>query len=114
MKLPRRDFLATAVSATTGIGALSLGKAASAATATLKTAKTDVSTEALNQPANRPVLKLDVFKDPIIIDSVELLQKGKDHFVRVRSKDGAEGISVDNGRMDVLAPIFQKLIAPTS
>ena len=58
------------------------------------------------------MLKLEAFEDPIIIDSVELLQKGKDHFVRVRSQDGAEGISVDNGRMDVLGPIFQKLIAP--
>jgi L-alanine-DL-glutamate epimerase-like enolase superfamily enzyme len=58
------------------------------------------------------VLSIENFKNPIIIQSVELLQKGKDHFVRVRSQDGAEGISVDNGRMEVLAPIFQKLVAP--
>src|SRR6185369_98293 len=51
-------------------------------------------------------------KSPVIIESVQLLRKGRNHFVRVRSKDGAEGIAVDNGRADVLHPIFNKLIAP--
>src|SRR6185295_217700 len=73
---------------------------------------TDVSTEALNQAADSPVLKRDAFKDPITIESIELLKKGRDYFVRVRSKDGAEGISVDNGRMDVLHPILNRLVAP--
>ena len=40
---------------------------------------------------------------------IELLKKGRDHFVRVRSRDGAEGISVDNGRADLLHPIFNQL-----
>ena len=58
--------------------------------------------------ANQPIVKISAFKDPVIIESIELLQKGKDHFVRVRSKDGAEGISVDDGRMDVLHPILNR------
>jgi L-alanine-DL-glutamate epimerase-like enolase superfamily enzyme len=32
--------------------------------------------------------------------------------LRVRSKDGAIGISVDNGRADVLHPIINRLVAP--
>jgi len=67
---------------------------------------------ALEQAAARPVLARQSFKDPIPIESVEMLRKGRQYFVRVRSKDGAEGISVDNGRADVLYPIFNQLIAP--
>jgi L-alanine-DL-glutamate epimerase-like enolase superfamily enzyme len=48
----------------------------------------------------------------VIIESIELLRKGREHFVRVRSRDGAEGISVDNGRADVLHPILNRLVIP--
>src|SRR5438093_3155894 len=68
--------------------------------------------EALEQAAARPVLDTSLFKAPVIIDSVDLLRKGRAYFVRVRSKDGAEGLAVDNGRAEVLHPIFNKLVAP--
>src|SRR5581483_5755884 len=101
MKLNRRNFL----HATAGVGALSLIPAAVGR-------EPQVSDEILERAAARPVLPVKEFKQPIIIESVELLRKGKQHFVRVRSKDGAEGISVDDGRMDILHPIFNELIAP--
>src|SRR5438034_1094165 len=66
----------------------------------------------LEDAAAKPVLDLKALNGPIIIESIELLKKGREHFVRVRSKDGAEGISVDNGRADVLHPIFNQLIVP--
>ena len=72
----------------------------------------EVTVDALRKAAEKPVLNTKLFKDPIIIESLELLRKGKEHFVRVRSKDGAEGIAADNGRMDVLYPIFNHLVAP--
>ena len=68
--------------------------------------------EALEKAAARPVLDLKPFKEPVIIESIELLKKGREYFVRVRSKQGAEGIAVDNGRADVLHPILTKLVAP--
>jgi L-alanine-DL-glutamate epimerase-like enolase superfamily enzyme len=58
------------------------------------------------------VLDRAPFKGPVIIESIELLRKGREHFLRVRSQDGAEGISVDNGRADVLHPILNRLIIP--
>ncbi len=67
---------------------------------------------ALEKAAARPVLNASLFKAPVIIESLELLRKGRAHFVRVRSKDGAEGLAVDNGRADMLHPIFNKLVAP--
>jgi L-alanine-DL-glutamate epimerase-like enolase superfamily enzyme len=72
----------------------------------------EVSDQDLQRAAARPVLDLKSFTSPVIIESVQLLKKGRDYFVRVRSKDGAEGISVDNGRADVLHPILNKLVAP--
>jgi L-alanine-DL-glutamate epimerase-like enolase superfamily enzyme len=116
MNLPRREFLASAVGAAAGAGAAVLAESSWAAdnkvSVTKEKAAANVSTESLDQAASRPVLLTEKFKEPAIIETVELLKKGKQHFVRVRCRDGAEGISVDNGRMDVLAPIFHKLIAP--
>jgi L-alanine-DL-glutamate epimerase-like enolase superfamily enzyme len=103
MQTTRRAFVKTIAA---GAGALSV-------LPTPAVAKDSKPTdEALEQAAARPVLARQLFKDPIIIESIQLLRKGRLHFVRVRSKDGAEGISVDNGRADVLHPIFNQLVAP--
>jgi len=108
MNIPRRNFLGIAA----GASAASLVGTGLTRGAESGKSKTEVSTDALNQAADRPVLKKEAFKDPVVIQSVELLKKGRDYFVRVRSKDGAEGISVDNGRVDVLHPILNRLVAP--
>ena len=60
-----------------------------------------------------PVFKRNLFPDPVIIESVELLTREKQYICRVRSKDGHEGISVSNSQqMEVLYPIFVKRVAP--
>jgi L-alanine-DL-glutamate epimerase-like enolase superfamily enzyme len=101
MKLTRRTFL----SASAGVGALSIAPS-------IYGSDIKATDDALEKAAARPVVNLSHFKEPIIIESIELLRKGRDSFLRVRSKDGAEGISVDDGRMAILAPILQKLIIP--
>ena len=61
----------------------------------------------------QPVFKRELFKDSVIIQSIELLTRDKQYICRVRSKDGHEGISVSNAQqMEVLYPIFTKRIAP--
>src|SRR6185436_18973358 len=100
MKITRRNFLVTAASASAVSAFPAFGK------------DTKPNDDALEKASARPVLDLKPFKDPIVIESVELLKKGREYFVRVRSKDGAEGIAVDNGRADVLHPVFTKLVAP--
>lgn len=61
----------------------------------------------------QPVFKRELFKEPVIIQSIELLTRDKQYICRVRSKDGHEGISVSNAQqMEVLYPIFTKRIAP--
>lgn len=48
---------------------------------------------ALNEIEKRPVLKKQLFSSPVMIKSVELLRYGRSFICRVRSVDGAEGIS---------------------
>jgi len=61
----------------------------------------------LDEIIRKPVLKKGLFPSSVIIDSLELL-KFKDNFLcRVRSKDGAVGISVaNNDQMKSLYPVF--------
>lgn len=66
----------------------------------------------LDQAAAKPVLDVGELKDPVVIESIDLLRKGNQHYVRVRSKDGVEGISLDNGRAAYVAPIFLQRVAP--
>ncbi len=57
----------------------------------------------------QPVLRRDLFPDPVIIDRLELLRYGDNFLCRVTSTDGAEGLSVSNNyQMVYLYPIFTK------
>ncbi|HXT10000.1 MAG TPA: mandelate racemase/muconate lactonizing enzyme family protein [Candidatus Angelobacter sp.] len=103
MKTNRRQFLSTAAAA---------GVASLLPTGSVLAAEREVTDTVLQQAAAQPVLRISQLKDPVIIESIQLLRKGRSYFVRVRSKDGAEGISVDDGRMDVLHPIVNRLVIP--
>jgi L-alanine-DL-glutamate epimerase-like enolase superfamily enzyme len=110
MQFTRRRFLTTAA----GASALSVVRPALAAKSPVvpRSAAIDPQTLALEQAAAKPVLQLKGLSGPVVIESIELLRKGREYFVRVRSQDGGEGISVDNGRMDVLQPILNRLVIP--
>lgn len=67
----------------------------------------------MDAAAALPVFKRELFNEPAIIESVELLNYKKSWLCRVRIKGGAEGIAVSNAQqMEVLYPIFAKRIAP--
>jgi L-alanine-DL-glutamate epimerase-like enolase superfamily enzyme len=75
--------------------------------------RTGPSMADLAHVAALPVLKRDRFNAPVIIQSIDLLRIDKEYFVRVRSADGAEGISVCNPpRADYLDRIFKNLVVP--
>src|SRR5947209_7218180 len=106
MQLNRRQVIAGAITA--GV------RSAAAATSSYKAKpRTGPSMEDLAHAAAAPVLKRDGLDRPVVIDSIELLNAGKEYFVRVRSKDGAMGISVCNPpRADYLDRIFKNLVVP--
>jgi L-alanine-DL-glutamate epimerase-like enolase superfamily enzyme len=67
----------------------------------------------LDEILAKPVLKKDLFHDPVIIDTLELLRLKDDFLCRVRSKDGAIGISVANSdQMRSLYPVFINRLQP--
>ncbi len=70
------------------------------------------SEEALTRILNEPVLHLDHLANPVIIESMELLRNGNEIMVRIRSKDGAEGIIVTNSWwLSDTHPIFLNRVA---
>ena len=61
----------------------------------------------------QPIFKRELFPDPVIIESIELLHLQHQYLCRVRSKDGHDGISVSNAeQMAALYPLLVKRIAP--
>jgi L-alanine-DL-glutamate epimerase-like enolase superfamily enzyme len=67
----------------------------------------------LDRAATAPVLKLAGLPSPVVIDSIRLLKKDQEYFVHVRSRDGAEGVSLPNPpRAEYLAPILKQLVIP--
>ena len=103
MKVDRRNFIATALAG----GAYISLPIASAQPVTKETTYTK-----LDEAAKRPVLKTQLFSKPVIIETLDLLKYKGNYLCRVRSKDGAEGFSFANNKMDSLYPIFVKLLKP--
>ena len=66
----------------------------------------------LDEILKQPVLKKELFATPVIIESLELLRYKRSFLCRVRSTDGAEGISVGHGTMSSLYPIFVNRLQP--
>ncbi len=110
MHLNRRDF----VELTAGAGLLSIlpGCKATPGKPQAVSHKRQVSLQELEKAAEAPVLKLDGVDSTLVIESIELLRKDREYILRVRSKDGAEGVAVTNSRPDYLTPILNKLVIP--
>jgi L-alanine-DL-glutamate epimerase-like enolase superfamily enzyme len=67
----------------------------------------------LDQILKQPVFKKELFSSPVIIETLELLRYGNSFLCRVRSKDGAEGMSVGHsGSLRSLYPIFTINLQP--
>jgi len=67
----------------------------------------------LDRILKQPVFRRELFKDPVIIESVELLHYQKSWLCRVRSKDGHEGIAITNAQqMETFYPVFTQRFAP--
>jgi L-alanine-DL-glutamate epimerase-like enolase superfamily enzyme len=60
----------------------------------------------LDEILRQPVLKRGLFAEPMIIETLELLRYKDSFLCRVRSRDGAEGISVGHSGLNALYPIF--------
>lgn len=101
--MKRRTFLRNSVASGVGISLPSYNKLSASSTPSAD----------LIQAMNKPVLNIPEIKDPVIIESVELLRYEDNFICRVISKEGAVGISVSNNmQMVSLYPIFLLRIKP--
>jgi L-alanine-DL-glutamate epimerase-like enolase superfamily enzyme len=66
----------------------------------------------LDEILKQPLLKKELFSSPVIIKSLELLRYKGSFLCRVRSLDGAEGISVAHSTIKSLYPIFTNSLQP--
>lgn len=109
MSIKRRKFLTASLS---GLGAASLlGPGCGISDAQTSVSGADYSL--LDAAMNRPVLKRELFPDPVIIESLDLLFYDGNFLCRVRSKDGAEGISVgNNAQLISLYPVLVNRLQP--
>ncbi len=106
MSIGRRSFLA-------GGAAASSAFAANKAAPKSKKPAASPGTQDLERICALPVLKRDGLNAPVIIESIKLLKKDKEYFIHVRSKDGAEGVSLTNPpRADFLDRILKELVIP--
>jgi L-alanine-DL-glutamate epimerase-like enolase superfamily enzyme len=105
--MKRRLFLRTAATALAG-GAIvpHLGAAST------RDALADTYAR-LDAAAEKPVLDRSRLREPVLIASIEFLQQGEFHLVRVRAKNGATGVAVGNERdMGPLVPVAKALMVP--
>src|SRR5690606_16860123 len=104
MSVSRRKFLA----AGTFAAGLTVASRAPGAPKTRR-----LSMDELDRIAAEPVLRVDSLRAPVIVESVELFRNGREHFVRVRSRDGAEGLAFANAeKMGLGHPVFLHCVAP--
>ena len=110
MKTNRRGFLASALVG--GAGAALPGCSTPPATAAPAASPNDRYAK-LDEILKQPVLKRELFSTPVIIDTLELLRLDDSFLCRVRSKDGAVGISVaNNSQQRSLYPIQVNRLQP--
>ncbi len=116
MKTSRRTFISTAAGG--GLASLPLSSLGGH-TAALHTASADPALSTLksrysrlDEILRRPVFKKELFATPVVIDTLELLRLKNSFLCRVRSRDGAEGISVGHSGLRTLFPIFLNNLQP--
>ncbi len=107
MKTNRRNFLQT------GVLAATLPLSAKGADVPRSSPNTLHPRYAkLDEILRQPVLKRELFAAPVIIESLELLRYKGSFLCRVRSRDGAEGISVAHSGISELWPVFLLRLKP--
>jgi L-alanine-DL-glutamate epimerase-like enolase superfamily enzyme len=112
MKSTRRKFISTTFAGGLAAATLPLSSCGSESTVSGSSADLKARYAKLDEIIRKPILKKELFADPVIIETVELLRYDRSFLCRVRSKDGAEGISVGHSGLSTLFPIFLRNLQP--
>ena len=112
MKTNRRRFISKSIIGSLAAASFPLLANASVKTSSGITEELKARYRKLDEIISKPLLKKELFKDPVIIDSLELLRYDGSYLCRVRSTGGAEGISVGHSTLSTLYPIFINNLQP--
>ena len=112
MRTNRRQFIATALAGGVAATASPLSSHGSQAQSPGSAGALNPKYATLDEILKQPVLKKELFTTPVIIETLELLRYQGNFLCRVRSTDGAEGISVGHSSLNSLYPIFVNLLQP--
>ena len=111
MKTTRRQFLASAVVGGIAAANLPFISCTSGNKKTFSKDELQVRYDKLDKVLKQPIFKKELFPDPVIIETVELLKHNNVYICRVRSTDGAEGIVAAHPfQTEMLIPIFHKTV----
>jgi len=112
MKTNRRKFISTAIAG--GLAASVLPSSVYGSGSQSSDTPIDIRARyaRIDEILKQPVLKTELLKSPVIIETLELLRFGKNFLIHVRSKDGAEGYSVCHSILNTLFPIFIRNVQP--
>ncbi|QHW00119.1 mandelate racemase/muconate lactonizing enzyme family protein [Spirosoma endbachense] len=94
MKTNRRHFLSSAMAGGLGMAGSVAALGGDGHSDAPKPLDLKARYAKLDEALKRPVLKKELFPSPVMIETMELLRDRENFIVRVRSKDGAEGIAV--------------------
>ncbi|MBX2815178.1 MAG: mandelate racemase/muconate lactonizing enzyme family protein [Saprospiraceae bacterium] len=107
-KTTRRTFISQAAGVGSALGAAPWILNGGAEQATRQDSIVKSKYAQLDKILGQPLLKRALFKSPVIIETLELLKYENSYLCRVRSSDGAEGISVAHYDMALFHPIFNR------
>ena len=112
MKSTRRDFISKTVTGGLAAAAIPLSSYKTDISSSDKQAAVNERDAQLGEVLQQPVLKKELFSSPVIIESLELLNYENSYLCRVKSSDGAVGISVAHSGMSTFYPIFVNRLQP--
>lgn len=100
----RRDFMRT--------GGLAAGLAASL-TPAWASPTNDARRARIERAFRAPILRRDLWREPLPIASIDLLDAGREFIVRARAKDGTEGLAIGHASvLETTWPILLRRVAP--
>ena len=106
MKSNRRQFFSSALLGGMAVSGLPLVSCTSGNKSSFSDDELKDRFNKLDRVLKQPIFKKVLFSTPVIIKTLELLEYNNSYLCRVRSEDGAEGISVAHPTMNMLFPVF--------
>jgi L-alanine-DL-glutamate epimerase-like enolase superfamily enzyme len=112
MTTTRRQFITSAVAGGAVMTGFPLVSYASNAGKSFSKDELQARFDKLDQVLKQPIFKKELFPNPVIIETLEILEYNGNYLCRVRSKDGAEGLSIGNWLTATFIPVFQRNVRP--